>query len=243
MQQYILYAIGETFLVVIGILIALQVNNWNVNRLNQNTETQLLAHLNDEYQKNLNELEKRNNFRNIVMNSASWLIRAKDNGELGKNIDSLNFHMAMSLIVATFDPVRGVTDEIINSGKLELLQNEELRIGLSNWLSISGDLVNEEKFYSDFTYKQYLPFLLKNYPVRPLINILQTDNEIEAFLELERPKFYIGSAEINPDHVDFLSNNLEFENFLANIMGWNNLLRDATDNVILHNQELLKLIR
>ncbi len=30
--KYSLYAIGEVFLVVIGILIALQINNWNESR-------------------------------------------------------------------------------------------------------------------------------------------------------------------------------------------------------------------
>ncbi|WP_282124309.1 DUF6090 family protein [Algibacter mikhailovii] len=33
-SKYLLYAIGEIILVVIGILIALQVNHWNVERKN-----------------------------------------------------------------------------------------------------------------------------------------------------------------------------------------------------------------
>ena len=33
-NKYLLYAIGEIVLVVIGILIALQINNWNENRKN-----------------------------------------------------------------------------------------------------------------------------------------------------------------------------------------------------------------
>lgn len=32
-RKYLLYAIGEIMLLVIGILIALQVNNWNQNRI------------------------------------------------------------------------------------------------------------------------------------------------------------------------------------------------------------------
>ena len=41
-SKYILYAIGEIVLVVIGILIALSINNWNENRKLQNEELNLL---------------------------------------------------------------------------------------------------------------------------------------------------------------------------------------------------------
>lgn len=41
--KYIRYAIGEILLVVIGILIALSINNWNENRKRQNEELILLA--------------------------------------------------------------------------------------------------------------------------------------------------------------------------------------------------------
>ena len=42
-RKYLLYAVGEIFLVVIGILIALQVNNWNQDRIENN---ELIASLN-----------------------------------------------------------------------------------------------------------------------------------------------------------------------------------------------------
>ena len=37
LSKYLIYAVGEIFLVVIGILIALQVNNWNEQRKLENT--------------------------------------------------------------------------------------------------------------------------------------------------------------------------------------------------------------
>ncbi len=40
--KYLKYAIGEIVLVVIGILIALQINNWNINRLNIEKENRYL---------------------------------------------------------------------------------------------------------------------------------------------------------------------------------------------------------
>ena len=51
MGKYLKYAIGEIILVVIGILVALQINNWNIAR--KNTETKRLY-----YVQILNDLEK-----------------------------------------------------------------------------------------------------------------------------------------------------------------------------------------
>ncbi|MEM6516972.1 MAG: DUF6090 family protein, partial [Bacteroidota bacterium] len=41
-NKYLLYAIGEIVLVVIGILIALQINNWNENRKDNNVEQEVI---------------------------------------------------------------------------------------------------------------------------------------------------------------------------------------------------------
>ena len=44
-REYLKYAIGEVFLVVIGILIALQINNWNENRLKLTLEKEMLIEI------------------------------------------------------------------------------------------------------------------------------------------------------------------------------------------------------
>ena len=45
--KYFKYAIGEIILVVVGILIALQINNWNEQRKNNTKEQQILSQLKD----------------------------------------------------------------------------------------------------------------------------------------------------------------------------------------------------
>ena len=48
-SRYLKYAIGEIILVVIGILIALQINNWNIKRLNLEKETKYLKEINNNF--------------------------------------------------------------------------------------------------------------------------------------------------------------------------------------------------
>ena len=56
-KKYLLYAIGEIFLVVIGILIALQINNWNEARKLRASEQNILQNLKSELIINLEQLE------------------------------------------------------------------------------------------------------------------------------------------------------------------------------------------
>ena len=55
--KYLTYAIGEIFLVVIGILIALSINNWNDNRKECLEENELLTQLQSEFTNNLEQID------------------------------------------------------------------------------------------------------------------------------------------------------------------------------------------
>jgi len=57
--KYLKYAIGEIILVVIGILIALQINNWNERRKDLSQEQLILMQLQREYISNLNQLDEK----------------------------------------------------------------------------------------------------------------------------------------------------------------------------------------
>ena len=56
-RKYLLYAIGEITLVVIGILIALQINNWNEWRSDRITESEVLLELTKNMEMNIAKLE------------------------------------------------------------------------------------------------------------------------------------------------------------------------------------------
>ena len=78
-SKYLRYAVGEVVLVVIGILIALQVNNWNEYRKEKVEEKKILLSLHNEISNNLESLqvviEEKNKIINV--NDVSYMILGK----------------------------------------------------------------------------------------------------------------------------------------------------------------------
>ena len=56
-SKYLLYAIGEILLVMVGILLALQVNNWNIDRINHKSEKEGLVRVVQDLKKDLDHIK------------------------------------------------------------------------------------------------------------------------------------------------------------------------------------------
>jgi len=74
-----MYAIGEILLVVIGILIALNINNWNEKQKELAKEQLILKQLNSEYKSNLNQLDQKILMRNEALEACNNLLNHIDN--------------------------------------------------------------------------------------------------------------------------------------------------------------------
>ena len=72
--KYLRYAIGEIILVVIGILIALQINNWKENKLERKQEKAILNQLNSEFKSNLDQLDEKIKSKTELMKSVLKLL-------------------------------------------------------------------------------------------------------------------------------------------------------------------------
>ncbi len=131
---YLVYAIGEVVLVVLGILIALQIDNWNENKQIRNTEQQYLLTLKEEFSFNKGELES------IMKQNKSnfdYALRILENtGPGNPEITEEEFGRLLSYSLSSetqFDPNQGVLDEILSSGKLGIFNSKELKFALSSW--------------------------------------------------------------------------------------------------------------
>ena len=74
LKRYLIYASGEILLVMIGILLALQVNNWNEGRKDGLKEIEYLKELETNLDKNIESLQKSIDFQNFSINGINQII-------------------------------------------------------------------------------------------------------------------------------------------------------------------------
>ena len=163
--KYLKYAIGEIILVVIGILIALSLNNWNQNRINDLKETEILIDLKNEFESNLDALNASNTF-SLNSNKACFAItQIIQNNEVSSKSIMVDSLIKVLINFSAFEAKTGTIDEILNSGKLNLLKNAKLRNRLTLWTGIIRNAKGDHRYRSDnYTYN-LMPFLMSRFPL------------------------------------------------------------------------------
>ena len=174
--KYLTYAIGEIILVVIGILIALSINTWNQNNQNRKQGREILNQLLVEYKNNLTQIKSKISIRKKIINSSIKLLDYTNSNVQSINNDSLNSHLTKVILRPTFDPELSVSDELMNSGKLYLLTNSELRNRVSAFSSSLVELKEEEIIIVNWVEEIILPFLIKHYQIGRM-NMIFLDDE------------------------------------------------------------------
>ena len=167
--KYLKYAVGEIILVMIGILLALQVNNWNTNRAQKQKEQILLSALNKEFKTNKIQLDSVVFYGKSSFKSNAYLLSRLPIKDVKKeNLDSLSFHLWNHTNIWTFNPSNGVTNSIMNSSSINIISNNELRQLLVGWNDLLLDYQEEEIKASNNYHSRLKPYEKKH--------ILWTDN-------------------------------------------------------------------
>lgn len=133
-SKYLLYAIGEIVLVVIGILIALSINNWNESRkeslIEQNYLRRLLVDLESDYK----TLTFSKDLSNDRINQIKILTDVIKNPLLSNENSILIIESIEKVTWRSYLPLSKIVyNELLNSGKMSLIQSEKLRNLLSNY--------------------------------------------------------------------------------------------------------------
>jgi hypothetical protein len=168
-SKYLLYAVGEILLVVIGILIALQIDTWNEARKNRIYEKQVLAQI------KLNLMQDRNTLECIAKNFQGAIEATGKLLDPSARIafpDSVPYWLGQ---VAQFDRFQPLTNsyEVLKSKGLDIISSDTVRLLLGQYyddkIATSSQSIGDieisfnnhwiplmENHVADFKFKDYL---------------------------------------------------------------------------------------
>ena len=159
--RYFKYAIGEIILVMIGILLALQVNNWNQNKQLQKEEIKVLKGLHLEFRENLVRFDTIYKLQEAKRDA---IIATMTNDIKKFSVEKWDSIHLIAISPWTFDPLQGFYNSVINSGKLDLISNDSLKTSISKFQDLVLDYKEEEINTTKFSTDNIFPFLVKNLP-------------------------------------------------------------------------------
>lgn len=219
LSKYLIYAFGEILLVVIGILIALQINNWNESIKLEKLEIKMLGSIKNGLEFDLQEIKKTIKFQNNIIKSqqiaSDWL-----QNDLPFT-DSIATHFMRTTYTSNFI-FKNAPYETLKEIGLEIIRNDSLRDQISNMY----DLKYEEIFFENrdlFKYKEHY-------------RIIMTENRFEF---LDKKNLYDG---FKPQNVSELKSDKTYLFKLNILIGsfylYNGNLRELENEVT----KLIKLI-
>ena len=132
LRRYLLYAIGEVILVVIGILLALQINTWNNDKNLRIREKVYLKEISENLKDDLNTIEHVISFHkkkdSIIVGCLDVILRAESNLEVAKYIDR---HMPILAEYAGFMQNRIAFDNMLSAENIDIISDSKLKSLLS----------------------------------------------------------------------------------------------------------------
>ena len=169
-SKYALYALGEIILVVIGILIALQVNNWNESRKDLKSEQLIVQTIYDELEENLQyntsirtQIETRISATMTLMGYTA----ASERQITARAFDSV---LVRAFLFPPYTPADADLKRVLGSSQIDLVRSQTLQEGFSDYKT-SIDMANLYYKYAEDDFKlTILPYFIKNYPLMAMLS-------------------------------------------------------------------------
>ncbi|MDT7831077.1 DUF6090 family protein [Flavobacteriaceae bacterium S356] len=160
--KYLKYAIGEIVLVVIGILIALQINNWNEQNKADRVENVFLKRLLVDLNKDKAYLESIHSRRENQIRAAKAII----DFSIETKIDSIIYQLPNMLTISSWQETTSNQNtflELMSSGNLNIIKSDSIKDGLLSLDRSYKSLINDDK-----TNKE--PYVSNLWPAADLID-------------------------------------------------------------------------
>ncbi|NQZ75131.1 MAG: hypothetical protein HRT61_03325 [Ekhidna sp.] len=229
---YLLYAVGEIILVVVGILIAVSIDDWNTVYNNRQKEIKYLKSIELDLKKDLEELAEQSGFRHEKKDGSERIIEYMN----GVSYDDTEiiYYISNSIYERYFVPNNTTYTELSSSGNLNLLSNDSIKVlllELQNLYQQNKGMIDHERF----DYREYVSKELTKY-----VDL----NSLEPIREQQKT-----AAEMNISIADFepILNNVRFKNGMHIMEGMSGgflemyeIISDKSRKVIKHIEQELK---
>ena len=126
-SKYLIYAMGEILLVMIGILLAFQVNSWNDQRKRDLLEIDILKELKQNLMVDIVDIDQNISQHEQSLKSSQIIASVIEN-DLPNN-DSLNNHFSNIILVPMFLPTKTAYENLKLTGST-ILDNDSLRLAI-----------------------------------------------------------------------------------------------------------------
>lgn len=191
-RTYLLYAVGEIALVMIGILLALQVNNWNEERVNEKQRLVFLNYLESNLTEDLNQLQQIGDHLDKTINRSLVLIESYKHGEFDQKKATAS--IGWLNIEQTFVANKTGMDAILGAGVLDLFE-PGFSFQLQQYYAMVDQLNNRQFLSNVFIREKYEPLYYKNYSqsfkltdVYDIVNLYEDDPRKAVLVDIEALK-------------------------------------------------------
>ena len=238
--KYFKYAIGEVVLVVIGILIALNINNWNEKQKDRVIEQDILVQLLEEYETNLKQLENKIQLRNIIIKSSIEVLGYIDS-PININKDSLIKKIATLRYDPTFDPIQ---NDLISSGNIRLIQNKNLRKMLSNWSSDVVAVQEMESQWEKIRSETNIPYMIKLGIYRDIIDITTKEISLEHWLldNIQKSDYELSVGKSKRINIEDILNDKDLESMVGDAINFNNVTNLQSNALLIRINKIIKIL-
>jgi hypothetical protein len=165
--KYMRYAIGEILLVVVGILIALYINNWNEGRIERRIEFLYFERLSDDLEVDIKYYDKRIRQAENTINDLSTFVSQLY--EFQQGIDEiLELFSHLDLRTDPFTTANSTFQELLSTGDFRTIKNDSLKKIIIEYYRINDDFKNQMEEYNAVSTN----LLVENFAINP--NIMKT---------------------------------------------------------------------
>ncbi|MDC6387416.1 DUF6090 family protein [Maribacter sp. PR1] len=162
-SKYLLYAIGEIILVVIGILIALSINNWNEGNKIKAKEREILLHMKRNLESNLQQYYPKQVIENALKANNVILEHLE---QAKPYTDSLDYYFGWIPAYTRYMPNTTAYENLKSIG-FDIISNDTLRENYQNLFAFNYSLIefqrNELAYNNAIVFKEFYKKHFRNF--------------------------------------------------------------------------------